>query len=131
MDTIRLDKWLWAARFYKTRALGVEAINGGKVHVNSTRVKPSRLVKPGDELSISRGEYVHRIAIIGLSDRRGPSSKAQQLYEESPESITARETLAEERRLQRAGQPAPQKRPDKRARRNIIRFIRKDEPGES
>ena len=125
MDSVRLDKWLWASRFFKTRSLGVDAVNGGKVHVNNARVKPSRAIKVGDKLSISRGEYEHLITVIGLSDRRGPASKAQQLYEESSESIAARGELSEQRRLQRADQPISHRRPDKRSRRKIIRFIRK------
>lgn len=125
MDSQRLDKWLWAARFYKTRALAVEAVTGGKVHVNQTRVKPSRSIQVGDRLSITRGEYVYDIQIQGLSAHRGPAKQAQSLYEESAESMAERRSLAEERRLQRASQPAPQRRPDKRSRRQIIRFTRK------
>jgi ribosome-associated heat shock protein Hsp15 len=125
MESQRLDKWLWSARFFKTRALAVEAVNGGKVHVNRTRVKPSRTVQIGDRLAITRGEYVYDIEILGLSARRGPAKQAQLLYEESAESMAARQSLAEERRLQRASQPAPQRRPDKRSRRKIIRFTRK------
>ena len=128
MESIRLDKWLWASRFFKTRSLGVEAVNGGKVHVNGARVKPSRQIHVGDSLSITRGEYVYKLTVTGLSDRRGPASKAQQLYEESAESIAAREELSEERRLQRAAQPISHRRPDKRSRRNIIRFTRQNNP---
>lgn len=125
MDLQRLDKWLWAARFYKTRALAVEAVSGGKVHVNGARVKPSRSVQAGDRLSITRGEYVYEIEVKALCPRRGPAKEAQLLYEESADSINTRQSLAEERRLQRASQPAPQRRPDKRSRRKIIRFTRK------
>ena len=125
MESQRLDKWLWAARFFKTRALAVDAICGGKVHVNGARVKPSRSVQPGDRLEITRGEYEYHIEVMALAARRGPASEAQQLYEESTQSLHARQALAEERRLQRANQPAPQKRPDKRSRRKIIRFTRK------
>ena len=125
MNSQRLDKWLWAARFFKTRALAVEAVNGGKVHLNGARVKPSRSVQVGDHLRITRGEYVYEVQVNDLSERRGPARQAQLLYEESEDSITARQSLAEERRLQRASQPAPQRRPDKRSRRKIIRFTRK------
>ena len=129
MNSQRLDKWLWAARFFKTRALAIEAINGGKVHVNGARVKPSRSLQVGDKLEITRGEYTYSIEVIGLTARRGPATEAQRLYEESEQSISRRQTLAEEKRLQRANQPAPKKRPDKRSRRNIIRFTRKNNPG--
>ncbi len=121
-DKVRLDKWLWAARFFKTRALATEAINGGHVHLNGHRPKPSRTLLAGDELIIRRGQDEYRITVCALSDRRGPASVAQQLYEESEDSRTARERLAEQRRLQVAAEPRPAKRPDKKGRRQIIRF---------
>ena len=119
---VRLDTWLWAARFFKTRALATEAINGGHVHLNGHRPKPSRPLSPGDELIIRRGQDEFRITVRALSDRRGPASVAQQLYEESEEGREARERLAEQRRLQAAAEPRPAKRPDKKGRRQIIRF---------
>jgi len=122
--TVRLDKWLWAARFFKTRALAVEAINGGHVHLDGNRVKPARTVQVGDELSIRKGESEFVVVVQALSERRGPAAAAQQLYEETEASRQQRELRAEERRLL---QPfaGPSKRPDKRGRRQIIRFTGK------
>lgn len=123
---MRLDKWLWAARFYRTRALAVEAINGGHVHVNGLRVKPSRDVKLGDELRISKGVTVFELLVRDISSKRGPATQARALYEEYEHSIRRREQLATERKLV-AASSGPKKRPDKRARRRIIRFINKNQ----
>ncbi len=123
--SVRLDKWLWVARFYKTRALAVEAINGGHVHLNGHRVKPSRKVEAGDALRIRKGEELFQIEIRDVSDKRGPATRARQLYEETPRSIEARERQRAERRVLAAAAGRPAKRPDKRARRRIIRFINK------
>jgi ribosome-associated heat shock protein Hsp15 len=123
---VRLDKWLWAARFFKTRALATEAVSGGHVHLNGARVKPARPVKVGDELTIRKGTEQFVVAVRELSERRGPASVARQLYEESPESVQAREASAQARRLAAAAAPRPEKRPDKRSRRRIIRFIDKN-----
>ncbi len=114
---VRLDKWLWAARFFKTRALAVAAISGGHVHVNGQRVKPSRAVNVGDRLRIVRGHSTFEVVVRGLSERRGPAREAQQLYEETAESRARREREAEQRRLLRASGPVPAERPDRRARR--------------
>ncbi len=92
-ESQRLDKWLWAARFYKTRSLAVEAINGGKVHLNNNRVKPSRTIKPDDILTISKPPYEHIVTILGLNKNRRPAVEAQQLYNESEASIAKREIL--------------------------------------
>lgn len=119
---VRLDKWLWAARFYKTRALAVEAINGGHVHLNGARPKPARTVQCGDELVIRKSGMEFTVTVNGLSEQRGPAAAAQQLYQESEESRVRRETLAEERRLAAAAGALPARRPDKRGRRQIIRF---------
>jgi ribosome-associated heat shock protein Hsp15 len=91
---IRLDKWLWAARFYKTRSLAVEAIAGGKVQVNGDRVKRAKPMQVGDEVRIRLGPYEHQIIVRELSDRRGPAADAVRLYEEKPASRAAREALA-------------------------------------
>lgn len=91
---VRLDKWLWAARFFKTRPLAVVAIDGGKVRVNGERVKRARLVKPGDRLDIQLGPYTHTVVVRELSERRGPAAVAAGLYEETAESIAGREQVA-------------------------------------
>ncbi len=123
-STQRLDKWLWAARFYKTRQLAVEAINGGKVHLNHKRVKPSRAIKPGDELLISKPPYEFIITVLGLNNQRRPATEAQQLYRESDESIAKREQLRQEIKSQPLGFRHEKGRPNKRDRRQIIKFTR-------
>ena len=122
MDTVRIDKWLWAARFFKTRSLASQAVGGGKVHLNGDRIKPSKNILTGDVLEIRRADDVYTVKVLALSDRRGPAKVAQTLYEETPESLAARQTNREQRRLLRQSSPAPQGRPDKRSRRQIHRF---------
>jgi len=122
VDKVRIDKWLWAARFYKTRAMATEAINGGHVHLNGQRIKPSRTVSTGDEISITKAPYTFVIEVKMLSEKRGSASIAQTLYEETPDSQAKREALRQEQRLQAANSPSPKKRPDKQQRRKIIRF---------
>jgi ribosome-associated heat shock protein Hsp15 len=126
MDTQRIDKWLWAARFFKTRALAAEAVNGGHVHVNGERVKPARSLRPGDGLRITRGHETWEVVVCGLNEQRRHADEAQRLYEETPESRARREADAEQRRLLRATVPRSEHRPDKRQRRHIRRFIGKD-----
>ena len=118
----RLDKWLWAARFYKTRQLAAEAINGGHVHLNGQRIKPSRVIQIADKLSIHKTPFTFEITVEGLNSRRGPAKEALKLYSESDESIKKREELAEQRKLNAALLPHTERRPDKRDRRRIIRF---------
>ena len=118
----RLDKWLWAARFYKTRHLAAEAINGGHIHHNGHRVKPSRVVQITDTLTIQKTPFTFEITVEALSVRRGPAKEAQLLYTELEESIKKREVLAEQRKLDAAQFPHSERRPDKRNRRRIIRF---------
>lgn len=122
---IRIDKWLWAARFFKTRSLASQAVNGGKVHLNGARTKSSREVKVGDKLLITKSYLEFSITIEGISKYRRPAAEAQLLYEELQESITKRKELIEQRRMFRAGQPAPEKKPGKRDRRKIREFTRK------
>lgn len=122
----RLDKWLWAARFYKTRGLAVEAINGGKVHLNKHRAKPSRTVKQNDLLTISKPPYEHVITVLGLSNQRRPAPEAQQLYVESEESVAKREQLKQTLKDQPLGFRHDKGRPNKRDRRHIIKFTRKE-----
>ncbi|MCW9047997.1 MAG: S4 domain-containing protein [Gammaproteobacteria bacterium] len=120
----RLDKWLWAARFFKTRSLAAEAVSGGKVHLNGDRVKPSRNIKPGDSLQITRGQYEFNITIEALNKNRRPASEAQLLYIESEESIHKRKELAQTLKILNANTPHTVKRPSKKQRRQIVRFKR-------
>jgi ribosome-associated heat shock protein Hsp15 len=93
-DRVRIDKWLWAARFFKTRSLATEAVDGGKVEVNGERAKPAKLVKAGDEVRLRLGPYEHVLIVRALSERRGPASVAQSLYEETAASKEERVRLA-------------------------------------
>lgn len=122
---VRLDKWLWAARLFKTRALATVAVNGGKVQVNGARVKPAREVRLGDSIVLRRGEVAMEVVVRGLSGRRGPASVALGLYQETEESRRLRLERAELRRNAALVSPAPEKRPDKKSRRQIIRFTGK------
>lgn len=121
MEKLRLDKWLWAARFFKTRSLATEAVDGGKVHLNGQRVKPAREVRVGDTLAITAGES-WTVAVKALSDRRGPAPEARLLYAEMPESAIAREQAREAGRL--VADPAAERhgRPTKRDRRQLGKF---------
>ena len=119
---VRLDKWLWAARFFKTRSVAREAVSGGKVHLNGNRAKPGRSLNLGDELRIQRGEEEFIITVVELSLRRGPAVAARALYEESEENRIGREKLAEERKLENQHHAMPERRPDKRQRRRLVRF---------
>jgi ribosome-associated heat shock protein Hsp15 len=117
--SVRLDLWLWAARFFKTRGLAKQAIEAGRVEVGGQAVKPSRGIKAGEKLSVRRGDERFEIEVLGLSDKRGSAPVAQALYVESPESIAARATEREKKRLEATGYRAPLTKPDKRARRLI------------
>lgn len=120
---VRLDKWLWAARFFKTRRLAVDAIDGGKVHVNGGRAKAAKEVRPGFEVSIRKGPYEYDVVVTGLVERRGSAKDAATLYEEKPESLERREQL----RAQVAASPPPvmpDRRPDKKERRRLTSFKR-------
>jgi ribosome-associated heat shock protein Hsp15 len=120
MERVRIDKWLWAARFYKSRSLAADAVNGGRAQLNGARVKPSREVGAGDELEVTIGQTRRVVVVRGVSDRRGPAKAAALLYDETPESVAARELAAEQRRLQ---SPPPGAdlgmRPTKRDRRRL------------
>lgn len=116
---VRLDVWLWAARFFKTRALAKQAIEAGKVEVNDATGKPARAVHAGDRLKVARGEERFEIDLLTLSSKRGAASVAQQLYCETESGRVAREAAAEQRRLSGAGYSRPSTKPDKRARRLI------------
>lgn len=128
MDKVRIDKWLWAARFFKTRSMAAKAVAGGKVHLNGARIKPARVVQQGDKLRIQRGEQEFAVVILALMDKRRPAREAQLLYEETEESILQRHQHQEKKRLEAADRMyGPVKRPDKRSRRQIRSFTRRDD----
>jgi ribosome-associated heat shock protein Hsp15 len=116
---VRVDKWLWAARLAKTRSLAAEAVKGGRVEVNGARVKPSRDVRPGDEIRITSGPYRRVVIVRELAERRVSAAQAALLYEETAESVAARERLAAQRRLEATPRAAPGGRPTKRDRRRL------------
>ncbi len=123
--SLRVDKWLWAARFFKTRGLATEAIDAGRVSVNGERAKPSKTVKPGDALAIRRPPYEHLVTVRGISERRGPAAEAQKLYEETAESRARREAVAVE--LKAMPPPVFKGRPSKKDRRVLDKFIRRQD----
>ena len=116
---VRLDVWLWAARFFKTRSLAKHAVETGKVDMGGQRAKSSRAVRVGDVLAITRGEETYEVEVRGVSDQRGPAPVARMLYLESEASRQKREAALASRRAERAGYQAPESKPDKRARRLI------------
>lgn len=124
---LRLDKWLWAARFFKTRSLAAQAIKGGKIRVDGTRPKTSKEVSPGMVVEISQGPYLRTITITALSHRRGSATVAATLYQETGESIEYNERVREQQRTVARDMPHPGGRPSKRDRRHIIRFTRKSD----
>jgi len=119
---VRLDKWLWAARFFKTRSQATSAVTGGKVHVNGHRIKAAHGLKVGDELHITKGSVTFEVVVRGLSEKRGPAKQAEALYEETEASRQAREKAALERKAARLATPVPKHRPDKRDRRRLRQF---------
>jgi ribosome-associated heat shock protein Hsp15 len=121
VDQVRIDKWLWAARFFKTRQLAIDAINAGRVYVNAERVKPAKTIKYDDEVTVRKPPYEWRIVVRALSERRGSAEMAQQLYIETADSLIARDAL----RAELKDQPPPvfAGRPTKRDRRVLERFI--------
>ena len=122
MSGIRIDKWLWAARFFKTRSLATDAVSGGKVRLNGAPTKPARDVKPGDRLEISNGDTRWQVVVLALSDKRGPAPEARLLYEETAASIAEREAAQQRRQLAREPAAEIHGRPTKRDRRQIDRF---------
>ena len=121
-DSVRIDRWLWAARFYKTRSLAQEMVDGGKVQLEGQRVKPGKPVKVGQTLTVRVGHDDREITITGLAEKRGSAKEAARLYEESADSIASREAAAAQRRALRASEPRPDHRPSKKERRDHQRF---------
>lgn len=119
MDQVRVDKWLWAARVYKTRNAATEAVLGGRVHVNGERVKPSKAVRVGDTIEVTIGMVRRTLAVTGVAERRGPASVAATMYDETPSSRAAREQYLQERRLSRPLGADLGERPTKQARRRL------------
>jgi ribosome-associated heat shock protein Hsp15 len=123
---LRIDRWLWAARFFKTRSAAAEAVSGGKVHLNGQRIKPARSVRAGDMLEIRRGGMQMTVIVRGVLAQRRPAREAQLLYEETDQSRAMRERLAEQRRMLRGDTVAMAGRPNKRDRRELRRLSGKD-----
>ena len=121
-DRVRLDRWLWAARFFKTRALAAAAVAGGKVHVNGTRAKPAKQLQAGDSLRVRVGPYEWLVTVRGLSERRGPPKSVAGLFEEALEGRAARERLAEQHKIAPAPTYPGKGRPTKKERREIERL---------
>lgn len=121
-QAVRLDKWLWAARFYKTRALAREMVEGGKVHYNGQRSKPGKAVELNAVLTLRQGNDDRTVVIVSISEQRRPASEATVLYEETQESIEKREKMAQARKLNALTMPHPDRRPDKKERRDLMKF---------
>ena len=131
MEQARVDKWLWAARFFKTRSTATHAVLGGRVHVNGARVKPSKEVRVGDTVEVTIRSVKRTVEVTGVADRRGPAAAAATLYVEAPESISAREEAALERRLARPPGADLGERPTKLARRRLEAMRRAHRHGRS
>ncbi|WP_036768197.1 ribosome-associated heat shock protein Hsp15 [Photorhabdus australis] len=121
-QAVRLDKWLWAARFYKTRAVAREMIDGGKVHYNGQRSKPSKLVELRAEVKLRQGSDERTVEVLALSSHRRSAPEAQQLYRETEASIANREKMEIARKMNALTMPHPDRRPDKKERRTLIKF---------
>ncbi|GDX07149.1 ribosome-associated heat shock protein Hsp15 [Buttiauxella selenatireducens] len=121
-EGVRLDKWLWAARFYKTRAIAREMVEGGKVHYNGQRSKPSKIVELNAMLTLRQGNDEKTVKVLAVTEQRRPATDASQLYEETAESITKREKVALARKMNALTMPHPDRRPDKKERRDLMKF---------
>jgi len=119
VDGVRIDRWLWTARFFKTRGAATDAVAGGRVHVNGTRVKPAKDVRAGDTLEVTVGDLRREVVIVALAERRGPATVARSLYEETPDSIARREQRAVDRRFARPLGADLGARPTKQDRRRL------------
>ena len=127
--TVRIDKWLWAARFFKTRSLATTAIKGGHIELDGHKAKASAAVRAGQMLRIKKGEQRFEVEVVDVADKRGPATQAEQLYRETPESQGRRADAAAERRAARLAMPRPDSRPDKKSRRRLRRFKQGDDAG--
>lgn len=121
-NAIRLDKWLWAARFYKTRAMAREMIEGGKVHYNGQRGKPSKLVEVNAEIKLRQGNDEKTVLVLDVTDQRRSAEQAQLLYQETETSVANRAKISEARKMNALTMPHPDRRPDKKERRSLIKF---------
>ncbi|MGI8466257.1 ribosome-associated heat shock protein Hsp15 [Pectobacterium punjabense] len=126
-DAVRLDKWLWAARFYKTRAIAREMIDGGKVHYNGQRGKPSKQVELNAEIKLRQGNDERTVIVSAVSGQRRSATEAQALYQETAASIEKREKVAQARKMNALTMPHPDRRPDKKERRDLIKFKYSDQ----
>lgn len=124
-ESVRLDRWLWAARFFKTRRLAADAIKGGKVSVNGVRAKPAKELRTGSEIRVTKGAYEFVVIVQGLAEQRGPAVEAQRLYRELESSIERRQHVREQQRIAAATMPHMDHRPDKRDRRRLTEFKRR------
>ncbi len=122
MNKVRIDKWLWAARFYKTRAVARETIQGGKVSVDGVRCKPAKTIEVGQIIKAPRGHDIYEVEVLELSETRRGAPEAQKLYQETPESIERRERESELRRMNAMFSPHPDQKPDKKQRRDLMKF---------
>lgn len=119
VEEVRIDRWLWTARFFKTRSVATDAVAGGRVHLNGVRVKPAKDVRPGDTVEVTVGDIRREVVVLAVAERRGPASLAQSLYEETPESIARREQRAVDRRFARPLGADLGARPTKQDRRRL------------
>lgn len=126
MENVRIDKWLWAARFFKTRSLAAQAVNGGHAALNGNKVKPARVVQVGDTLVIRQGFLEFTVRIVALSEQRGPAAVARTLYEETEASLAKREEVLAERKAMNLQGNQPDRRPNKHERRKIRQFLKKE-----
>jgi ribosome-associated heat shock protein Hsp15 len=126
MENVRIDKWLWAARFFKTRSLATKAVSGGHVSLNGNKVKAARVVQVGDMLAIRQGFFEFTVQVSGLSEHRGPAAVARALYEETEASQTRREQVLADRRVMNLQGNHPDRRPEKHERRKIRQFLKKE-----
>ncbi|MBY6063773.1 heat-shock protein [Pseudidiomarina sediminum] len=124
MDSVRLDKWLWAARFYKTRSLARQMVQSGKVHVDGQRAKPAKTITIGQRIKLARGYEAMEIEVCELSEQRRGAPEAQKLYRETPESIAQRAREAELRKMNALYNPHPDHKPDKKERRELLKMKR-------